>query len=56
VCLELEELVLASLVYRMEKRIWECTRCGKESTDKARIRRHAEVEGVSRNMAFGEKF
>ncbi|XP_023319822.1 protein bric-a-brac 1 isoform X2 [Eurytemora carolleeae] len=40
---ELEELVLASLVYRMEKRIWECTRCGKESTDKARIRRHAEI-------------
>ena len=53
---ELEALVAGSLLYRSDRRLWQCTRCGKESLDKARIRRHAEASVFStRPCSFWRK-
>ena len=41
--LDFQTVISGVLEYDNNERVWRCTECGKTNTDKARIRRHAEI-------------
>ena len=41
--LDFATVISEVLEYDNTNRVWKCTQCGKSNTDKARVRRHAEI-------------
>jgi len=40
---DFQTIISSVLEYDSMERVWRCTECGKTNTDKARVRRHAEI-------------
>jgi len=40
---DFQSIISSVLEYDSTDRVWRCTECGKTNTDKARVRRHAEI-------------
>jgi len=40
---DFQSIISSVLEYDTTDRVWRCTECGKTNTDKARVRRHAEI-------------
>merc|ERR1719154_655696 len=41
--LDFQSAISGVLEYDSSNRVWQCTECGKSNSDKARVRRHAEI-------------